>query len=149
MDTVIEREIHVAADPGVVFQVVSTPEHLAKWWPDGAEFAPVAAATGEIWFGDRDKVAQFTVVEVDPPRRFSFRWCHPAGATAAVGNSLLVTFDLEPSGTGTLVRMTETGFREICPDAETLAREYASHVEGWGIFIPRLAEYVTRLTAVG
>ena len=52
------------------------------------------------------------LVDVRPPRLFSFRWTHDAGETAAGGNSLLVTFELTPSGSGTLLSMTETGFRE-------------------------------------
>ena len=46
----------------------------------------------------------FTVVDAEPPRTFSFRWTHPAGEVAAAGNSLLVTFDLSPSGGGTLLQ---------------------------------------------
>ena len=33
----IEREIHIEASPEVVYQVVSTPEHLREWWPEDAE----------------------------------------------------------------------------------------------------------------
>jgi uncharacterized protein YndB with AHSA1/START domain len=33
----IEREIHVDASPGVVYEVVSRPEHLRGWWPDDAD----------------------------------------------------------------------------------------------------------------
>ena len=31
---VIEREIHIDASPEVVFEVVSSPEHVKQWWPD-------------------------------------------------------------------------------------------------------------------
>ena len=49
----IEREIHVEATPEVVYEVISTPEHLREWWPDEAELEPVPGATGVISFGDR------------------------------------------------------------------------------------------------
>ena len=39
-----------------------------------------------------------TVVEVDPPKRFSFRWCFAEPDRS--GPSLLVTFDLVPAGAG-------------------------------------------------
>ena len=48
-------------------------------------------STGEIVFGDRDaggNVVQFTVVEVRPPRAFSFRWTHPVGDAAVESNYL-------------------------------------------------------------
>lgn len=146
----IEREIHVAAAPEVVFEVVSTPEHLTEWWPDEARFEPVPGATGELVFGDRNDPAAhvpvLTVVEVVPPRRFSFWWSDDA-EVAAEGNALLVTFDLEPAGEGTLVRMTESGFRERGWEAAVLEAAYNDHVNGWAHFMPRLPAYVDRLVA--
>ena len=49
----IEREIHVEASPEVVFEVISSPEHLREWWPDEADLEPVPGGTGELVFGDR------------------------------------------------------------------------------------------------
>jgi len=87
----------------------------------------------------------FTVVDARPPRMFSFRWTHPADEDAAEGNSLLVTFDLTPSGGGTLLRMTETGFRQMGWEAAVLEQQYREHVHGWDFFLPRLAPYVATL----
>lgn len=36
----IEREIYVEASPEVVFEVVSSPEHVRRWWPDEAPSDP-------------------------------------------------------------------------------------------------------------
>ncbi|GEA88747.1 SRPBCC family protein [Cellulomonas cellasea] len=144
----IEREIYVDASPEVVFDVVSSPEHITGWWPDDAHYELVPGAPGEIVFGDPADggvVASFTVVESRPPRTFSFRWTHPAGQTAVEGNSLLVTFDLRSSGSGTLLRMTETGFREMGWEAAVLEHQYNEHVTGWDFFLPRLAPYVATL----
>ena len=144
----IEREIHVEATPEVVFEVVSSPDHLKEWWPDDARYDPRPGSVGEIVFGDRDadgKVAQFAVVDVRAPRLFSFRWTHPAGEPAAEGNSLLVTFDLTPKGGGTLLRMTETGFREMGWEAAVLEQQYREHVTGWEYYLPRLVPYLATL----
>src|SRR5215813_4323329 len=89
----IEREIYVEAPPEIVFEVVSRPEYVKQWWPDDARYEPAPGSAGEIVFGDPDAdgmVASFTVVDVRPPRTFSFRWTHPTGAVAVEGNSLLV-----------------------------------------------------------
>ena len=132
----IEREIYIKASPEVVFDVVSDPRHVERWWPDEARYERVAGVPGEIQFGDCSaggKVVAFTVVEAQPPRTFSFRWTHPAGEPATVDNSLLVTFDLVPSGDGTLLRFSESGLRD--------AEEYKEHVTGWDIFLPRLESY--------
>jgi len=144
----IEREIFVEASPDVVFEVVSSPEHVRQWWPDDAVYDVHPGSTGELVFGDRDAgavVEAFTVLEVDPPRTFTFRWTQPAGEPAAAGNSLLVTFELVPSDGGTLLRMTETGFREMGWEAAVLEQKYREHVEGWGFFLPRLAPYAESL----
>ena len=50
----IEREIYVEARPEIVFEVVSSPDHLKQWWPDDARYEPTPGSTGEIVFGDRD-----------------------------------------------------------------------------------------------
>jgi uncharacterized protein YndB with AHSA1/START domain len=140
----IERELHVEATPEVVYEVISRPEHLREWWPDEAELDPVPGSTGVISFGEA-KVVHLTVTEADPPRRFAFRWTHDEDVVASAGNSLLVTFELIPSGTGTLVRFSETGFGSRgWADAETEERR-AEHAKGWDHFLPRLAAYVLRL----
>jgi uncharacterized protein YndB with AHSA1/START domain len=147
----IEREIQVDATPEVVYEVISTPEHLREWWPDEAELKPVPGATGVISFGDRStpdaNVVALTVIEADPPRRFSFRWVYDEGGTATPDNSLLVTFELVPSGAGTLLRFTETGFREKGWEAAVLEEQYREHVTGWDYFLPRLVTYVARLVS--
>jgi uncharacterized protein YndB with AHSA1/START domain len=140
----IEREIYVEASPEVVFEVVSSPAHVKEWWPDDARYEPTPGSTGEIVFGDPEAggvAVAFSVVEALPPRSFSFRWTQPAGEAAVEGNSLLVTFDLRPQGSGTLLRMTETGFREMGWEAAVLEQQYHEHVTGWDYYLPRLAPY--------
>lgn len=144
----IEREIFVEASPEVVFDVVSKPEHLKEWWPDDARYEARPGAAGEIVFGDPEAggaAVGFSVLEVLPPRTFSFRWTQPVGVEAVEGNSLLVTFSLTPAEGGTLLRMTETGFREMGWEAAVLEHEYNEHIKGWEIFLPRLAPYVASL----
>lgn len=144
----IEREIFVEALPEVVFEVVSSPDHLKEWWPDEARYEPTPGSTGELVFGDGNagrKVVPITVVQAQPPRTFSFRWTHPADEVAAEGNSLLVSFDLTPSKGGTLLRMTETGFRQMGWEVAVLEHQFQEHVTGWDFFLPRLPPYATKL----
>jgi uncharacterized protein YndB with AHSA1/START domain len=144
----IERQVYIEATPDVVFEVVSNPDHVRRWWPDDARYEPTPGSAGALSFGDPDaggKVVSFTVVDVRPPRLFSFRWTHAAGEVATEGNSLLVTFDLTPSGTGTLLTLTETGFRERGWEAAVLEQRYREHATGWDVFLPRLAPYAATL----
>lgn len=141
----IEREIHVDAPPDVVFEVISQPEHIRDWWYAETDVQPVPGATGELVWADGDDprahVQPMTVVVAEPPRRFTFRWTHPAGEDAVDGNSLLVDFELVPSGGGTLLRLTETGFRERGWEAAVLEQQYHEHVVGWDTYVPRIAAY--------
>ena len=108
--------------------------------------------TGRVTFAraDGSHSQALTVVEADPPRRFSFRWVYDEEETAdrpGPENSLLVTFDLVPSGTGTLLRFSEEGFREKGWEAAVLEEQYRDHVAGWDHFLPRLVAYADRLRA--
>lgn len=146
----IEREIQIDAAPDVVFDVVSNPAHVREWWPDEAEYAPEPGGAGRIGFSQGEEGmgwAQFQVVDAVPGRLFSFRWTHPEGEEPVVDNSFLVVFELEPRGSGTLLRMTETGFREQGWDEAKVAAEYADHVTGWDHFLPRLPAYAAKVAA--
>ena len=146
----IEREIHIDASPEVVFDVVSNPVHVRQWWPDEADYAPEPGGAGRIGFRQGDGSvgwAQIEVVDAVPSRLFSFRWTHPEGEAAGPGNSMLVVFELEARGNGTVLRMTETGFRERGWDEATVAAEYRDHVSGWDHFLPRLPDYVAEVAA--
>jgi uncharacterized protein YndB with AHSA1/START domain len=143
----LEREIHIDASPDIVFEVVSRPEHLREWWPDDTDIEPFAGASGHVVFRNAqngDKVVPITVLEVDPPKRFAFRWDYEEGETPVKGNSMQVVFELEPAGDGTLVRLTETGFRERGWEAAVLEEAYRDHSSGWDYFMPRLGSYVER-----
>ncbi|MCG5469084.1 SRPBCC domain-containing protein [Micromonospora sp. LAH09] len=145
----IERDIHVDASPEVVFEVVSQPEHMREWWPDDARFESVAGAPGDLVWRNADTgettTVALAVVEVDPPKRFSFRWSFTEPDRG--GQALLVTFDLVPDATGTQIRMTETGFREMGWEVAVLEAQYQDHENGWDHYMPRLGAYVARLVS--
>lgn len=143
----LEREIRIDAAPEIVFDVVTRPEHIKQWWSDDASLEPVPGGAGELVWGDRAEVAQLTVVDVDPPRKFSFRWVAPDGQRPDAGNSLLVTFELEPSGDGTILHMTESGWREKGWEAAVLEEAFHEHERGWDTFLLRLQGYAPAAVA--
>jgi uncharacterized protein YndB with AHSA1/START domain len=142
----------VDASPEIVFAVVSRPEHLREWWPDDATLDdPMPGGAGELTFGSHGSesatTVPMTVVQSVPPRLFSFRWAYDPSLAPDPSNSFLVTLELVPSGTGTTLRLTETGFREQGWEVAVLEATYQDHVEGWGRFLPQLPEYVARLVS--
>jgi uncharacterized protein YndB with AHSA1/START domain len=144
----IEREVHIDASPEVVFDVISRPEHIRDWWSADTEIEPVAGSTGELTWRDevsgRVDAVPITVVTAEPPHRFAFRWTQAPGEPPTASNSLLVTFELSPSGTGTVLRLTETGFRERGWEIAVLEEAYREHVAGWEFYLPRIAECAVR-----
>lgn len=144
MSRSIEREIRIQAAPEVVYQVISSPEHLREWWPDEADLEAAPGATGTVGFRQADELMyqSLTVIEADPPRRFSIRWAYD-GDAATVENSVLATFDLVPQDGGTLLRFAETGFDE----ANWSEAAYKDHISGWDYFLPRLVPYAERQVA--
>ncbi|GJM39521.1 MAG: hypothetical protein DHS20C19_28880 [Acidimicrobiales bacterium] len=141
----IERSIQIDASPETVFEVVTRPEHLEQWWPDEARVEPAAGATGQLVFGDPSTgdatIPNITILSLEPPARFTFRWTHPDDAEAGEDNSLLVVFELAPSGDGTQLRMTETGFREQGWEVAVLEENLRLHEEGWDRHLARLVHY--------
>ena len=144
----IERELHIDAAPEVVFEVLSSPEHIRDWWSAETEFEPVAGAAAMLTWTDKadDRVhsTPFTVVAADPPRTFSFRWTYDEADVPGPGNSLLVTFELVPTGTGTTLRFRETGYRERGWEAAVLEAHYNDHRQGWDYYLPRLVASAER-----
>lgn len=144
----IERELHINASPDIVFEVLSNPEHIREWWSADAVFSPEPGKTGNLTWRNEDtggqQSAPFTVVEVDPPHRFSFRWTYDE-QIGRQGNSLLVSFVLHPAASGTRVLFSETGFRERGWEASVLEAHYHDHRQGWDFYLPRLAAVADRL----
>ena len=139
----IDREFSIEASPEVVFEVISSPEYIREWWSAEAVIEPREGATGELSWADGDNprahVSPFTVVRAEPPHVFAFRWVYEDGVEPGPGTSLLVTFELTPSETGTTLRFSESGFREMGWEIAKLEDYYNDHTNGWDSFLPRLA----------
>lgn len=144
----IERELYIDAAPDVVFEVISRPEHIRDWWNAETSLDPSPGSSDTLVWRDeatgREDTAPITVVRADPPRVFSFRWAYADGDLA---DALLVTFELTPSGSGTTLHLTETGFREQGWEAAVLEANYNDHVDGWDQIVPRIAARAAHLVS--
>lgn len=148
----ITKQIHIDAAPPVVYDVISSPDHIARWWTDEADFESVPGGSGTLaWRAgadtarEEDYVVRLSVVEAVPAERFVFRWIYPDGEAPTAANSMLVTFTLRPDGGGTLLTLTEEGMREQGWDAVALEEYYISHDDGWTRHLANLSVYVTNL----
>lgn len=139
----VEREIFIEAPLGVVWAVLTEPEHVGGWFSDAAE---IDLRPGGVilldWEGNGSKHGQ--VVKVDPPRHFSYRWIRGGPGEAHEGNSTLVEFSLSAEDDGTLLRVVETGFARLDWSEDARKKDAQEHLEGWEVKLSHLRDYVLR-----
>jgi uncharacterized protein YndB with AHSA1/START domain len=144
----IEREIVIAAPVERVWEIVTQPEHLGRWFGDaGAEIdLRPGGALSLTW--EEYGTVRGRVVDVEPLKRFSYRWAvlrDPQGGDPVEGNSTLVEFTLEAEGDGTRLRVVESGFDTLFADPEKRAQRYEDNTKGWGSELAELADYAERV----
>ncbi|WP_328668010.1 SRPBCC family protein [Streptomyces sp. NBC_00322] len=146
----IEREITIAAPVERVWAVLTEPEHVGSWFGQGRP-TPVDLRPGGTMQLDHGEYGQFptTIVKVDPPHHFSYRWASAfPGEQAVEGNSTLVEFTLTPDGDGTRLRVVETGFAALAiPEDKAATAGYDSHSTGWTEVVGNLQKYAEQLAA--
>ena len=135
-DLSIEREVLIEAPADIVWRTITEPDQIARWFADKVELDLRPGGAGTLVFEDKAATQPFTapfvVVDVEPPRRFTFRWCQPDGEAPVAGNSVLVEFTLTEEGSDrTRLRVTETGLDAIGWADEDKARYVAEHRHGW------------------
>ena len=101
------RSRTVAAPPEQLWDVVSDPHHLPRWWPRVTRVEDVEAGSfTEVMRTERGKLvrADFQLVEVDPGAR-RLRWEQRLEGTpfARVLSAAETELTLEPAGQGTNV----------------------------------------------
>src|SRR5215217_1825023 len=106
----IEREIKIEAPVERVWTTLTSAEHLGIWFADsGAEIDLKPGGSLVLNWKDYGKVIG-RVEKVESPHTFSYRWANgPSHQEITATNSTLVEFSLSPEGTGTRLRVVESG----------------------------------------
>src|SRR5512144_2331753 len=146
----IERETVIAAPVERVWALLTEAEHLGRWFGDaGAEIdLRPGGAISLAW--EQHGTVRGRVVDVEPPRRFSYRWAvlrDVPDADVAEGNSTLVEFTLHAEGDGTRLRVVESGFASLAAEAAKQSERAEDNREGWGIELGELRDYAERVAA--
>lgn len=154
-DAVI-AEIFIAAPPARVFQAISDPAQLPKWWGQSGLYrvtnSTMDVRPGGKWRSDgvgedgKPFYVEGEYLEVDPPRLLVHTWIGSYSGNLKT----TVRWELEPqtvnalhpsgprkSGTGTLVRVRQHGFAGDVQNA-------TGHGEGWKRVLGWLEAYVER-----
>jgi uncharacterized protein YndB with AHSA1/START domain len=126
--TDVTQEVEVEAPRERVWELLTDPSELPKWWPDAAKLEPRVGGRVVLSFGPGDVSGEVTHWE--PPEALGFTWT----ASNMPGVDLHVAFTVDDLGDGrTRVRVVHSGFEGQPAEA----REAVSH--GWSHFLPRLA----------
>jgi uncharacterized protein YndB with AHSA1/START domain len=128
----IERE--VAHPPEKIWRALTQP-HLLEEWLMKTDFKPEKGR--KFTFSRRPQpdvnvVVDCEVLDIEPHKTLSYTW-------DAFGLESVVTFTLEPTPTGTMIRIEQTGFR---PDQDAA---YKGSKASWKQFAARLDELLSRL----
>lgn len=140
----IDREIFIEAPAERVWSAITEAQHLGTWFGDAGATVDLRPG-GELTLTWAEHGIGYAVIEeVTPFTFFSWRWAGPAGGRPSPGNQTLVTFTLTPSGSGTSLRVVESGFPALdLPSGES--EKYASgNVEGWRFELDELREYLAK-----
>ena len=139
----IEREILIEAPVEVVWDVVTRPEHISRWFGDAVELELRPGGKAVLHF-DGHGTIHGRVERVERPRLFSFRWVVDPDEELAEGNSTLVEFRLAAVGGSTRLTVVESGFADLARPDDEQQRHVDGHTRGWEIELGELHEYVMR-----
>lgn len=143
----IESDVLIAAPVERVWELVTSPEHVGRWFGDaGAEID--LRPGGALSFSWREHGTVHGRVEaVERPRRFAYRWHYAREVRdeATTANSTLVEFTLTAEGDATRVTVVESGFDGLDLDAAARAERIAGNTRGW---TAELGELVSHAEAV-
>lgn len=145
-DDQIEKVVDLEAPVARVWRAITNHEEFGQWFRvrlDGP-FQLGETTTGNITYPGYEHVQWVSVTErMEHERLFAFSW--PPSAvdpdTAYDDDAkLVVEFRLQPTGKGTRLTITETGFLQF-PESKRL-EVIRSNKEGWDMQANNIADYV-------
>lgn len=128
------QEIEIEAPRQRVFQALTDPRELDRWWTSRAESRAESGGSFRYdWIfpnaPERDHLQQGTYTEVKNGSRLAYPW-------QADGVPTEVDFELTDAGEGTRLRMEHRGWRAGMQEA------YERHTQGWGFFLGNLKSFL-------
>jgi uncharacterized protein YndB with AHSA1/START domain len=127
LSVVVERDFPYP--PEKIWRALTQP-HLIEEWLMKNDFVP--AVDHRFKFSADWGAVDCEVLVVEPNTSLSYTW-------AAYGLDSVVTWTLTPTGTGTLLRMEQSGFR---PDQK---QAYQGAKFGWQNFLGKLEQVLGRI----
>jgi len=142
----IEQEISIQAPIATVWDVITKPEYISKWFCNQGEIDLRRGGKGKLSWG-KDFEAPLEIVEVDKPHLFSFLWVAPDKETKPTHQHTLVEFRLVEDGEDTKLRLTESGFEKLAITTEQKVNLITKHTPGWDDFLSSLQHCAQNIPA--
>ena len=131
----LHRTITVGASRELVWDALTTPEQLVRWFPTHdarIDLRPGGAAR----FAWKDTADEAVIEVVEPPERLVFRW-RPEGTDRP---HTRVSITLADADGGTTLTLEESGFASLPDQIEQ--QSYDGNAEGWAAELAELAAYL-------
>jgi len=127
----VRRSIRIAASQAKVWEAVTVPEHISRWFGQTELDGQGAGATGTMGWPGRQPIP-LRVEAIEPQRMVAYRWNNDDASSVIpeafdAASSTIFTFTLEPADGGTQLTVEETGFEATSDARENLSR----HQQGW------------------
>lgn len=142
----IERELILPVPPERVWEALTDPAHVSRWF--GVEAEIDLRPGGAVVFGWPDHGRFHGVVDdVIPPSVFSYRWCLDLDTPVDAGPTTKVRFTLEAAPEGTRLTLVESGFASLPEGVRD--RHLADNTQGWKEELSELARYLEAASVGG
>ena len=145
-DERIEKQIELKAPVSRVWRALTDYREFGEWFRVKFEgpFVAGQVSRGQITYPGYEHLRMEVVVQkIEPERYFSYTW-HPYAVDPKVDYSketpTLVEFRLEKSATGTLLKITESGFDKI--PSHRRMEAFRMNEGGWEQQLKNIASHV-------
>jgi uncharacterized protein YndB with AHSA1/START domain len=143
----IEREIVVEAPAERLWEVLTRPEHIGRWFEGMEVELDLRPGGAMVLTSEEFGKFQAVVDKVEPPRLFAYRWTRHPDTPVAEGTATRVEFTLSPEGNGTRLRVAESGFTTTDAVKVDQARHVEANSQGWQHMLDSLRRYAEQRTA--
>lgn len=142
----IERQIEINAPVSKVWSALTDSQQFGQWFSGKFQTPFVAGKTTKARNTAKgyEIDMEFHIKEIRPQSYFSYAWVpFPMTKTPfdqSKEEPTLVEFYLEPTSTGTLLRVKESGFTKIT--AARRAEAYKMHSGGWDAQLKNIEKFL-------
>jgi uncharacterized protein YndB with AHSA1/START domain len=127
--TAIEREVRIAAEPEIVYELLTKPEMMQRWMGQSAELDAQPGGVFRCQVGER-YTARGEYLDAVPNGRVAFTWGWEGDEDHLPPGGSTVEIELLRDAGGTLLRFTHRGLPE--------GKSAAGHDSGWDHYLERL-----------